>query len=245
MSAQDNQAGGVAAMPQEQLSLSIPTQDTNQQQTPPQEAAIKPQATADEMPAWAKAIMEKVDLLSAKDQEKEAKAKAAQEKAEEESAAKDGTLAEVLEKRKVEAEKERMALRQERIQTALERAGIAAGIKDFEYLKLADKTKIQIDDAGSILGATDVIASLKEKHPTLFNSGIVTGEKAVASPLAGGPASSAPQHSPTLTPNQQKFYDNFGWKATGGKAQVGRTVVTFHDAILDEKFKPSNHGREG
>lgn len=219
------------------IPMANPVQSTTQAQTPVQEPAIKPEANADEMPAWAKALTERLDALTSKSAEQAAQEKAAKEKAEEDQATQDGTLAEVLEKRKSELEKEKQTLRAERIQTALERAGVAAGIKDFEYLKLVDRAKIQTDEAGNITGAADVITQLKEKHPTLFNSvNALESGKATPSPLAGGPASSTQQQSQTLTPEQQKLYDNYGWKVCGGRAKRGNQTVTFHEVMLDPKF---------
>lgn len=62
---------------------------------------------------------------------------------------------------------------------ALERAARAAGLRSMTYLALADMSGVEVGEDGAVTGATEALASLKAKDPTLFgdlHEGKATGK---------------------------------------------------------------------
>ncbi len=57
------------------------------------------------------------------------------------------------------------------IRAELKAVAISHGMVDLDGLKLADLTKIKLDDDGEVVGAEDLMKALKESKPYLFKEG--------------------------------------------------------------------------
>lgn len=112
-----------------------------------------------------------------KAQEHEANANAAKEAA-------DKAIAEATEKVSA-AEK---AANDRIIRAELKAEAIKAGMIDLDGLKLADLSKVTLDDKGDVVGAEDMLKALKEAKPYLF----------------GATNSSNPNGAPPPKPNETK-----------------------------------------
>lgn len=126
-----------------------------------------------------------------------------------------------------EVEQEIAALRAERARNALQAAAQQAGLRDLDYLRIVPQSAVTINEDGEVSGAAEAIADLKERHPLLFGDGAPPA-------LSGGAPASSAQPATERTPEQQKFYDNFGWGAWGGKHRGADKVTHFDDAFLGE-----------
>lgn len=76
-----------------------------------------------------------------------------------------------IEKATKDAQEARSAADQRVIRAELKAEAIKAGMIDMDGLKLADLSKIKLDDNGEVVGAEDLMKSLKESKPYLFKAG--------------------------------------------------------------------------
>jgi hypothetical protein len=57
---------------------------------------------------------------------------------------------------------------EERVSAALKAAALKAGMIDLDGLKLADVSKVTLEDDGTVKGAAELVVALKERWPYLF-----------------------------------------------------------------------------
>lgn len=104
--------------------------------------------------------------LTAKDHEaKLSAAEAARAAAEAEKAEKVAAAEAALTERVSAAEK---AANDRILRAELKAAALKAGMADLDFLKLADLTKVTLDESGEVQGAEGLMASLKESKPHWF-----------------------------------------------------------------------------
>jgi hypothetical protein len=60
------------------------------------------------------------------------------------------------------------------IRAELKALAVAAGMVDMDGLKLADLSKVKLNDAGEVEGATELMTALKEAKPYLFKDSTTT-----------------------------------------------------------------------
>lgn len=60
------------------------------------------------------------------------------------------------------------------IRAELKAAAIKAGMIDLDGLKLADMSSVKLSDDGDVVGAADMLATLKESKPYLFKTATTT-----------------------------------------------------------------------
>lgn len=130
------------------------------------------------------------ELAQSKQELDELKANLAKD--EEAKLAKNQEYQKLLEKRDSELEEAKKTASELRIQTAIERQAVKAGITDTEAaVKLIDRDKIQVDEKGNITGAEEAITALVEARPYL-----VTGTNKVNIGTGTNPDKPAGQSHP-------------------------------------------------
>ena len=206
------------------------TVETQQQEAPPADSGLQDQIAT---------LQGQLAQLVAQKEEQETAQKAAETRAAEEKARSEGTLEDFYKEKLDAAEKERKQLRKERRRHALEIAAKDAGIRDVEYLKMADLSAVKVSDEGAVIGATEAIASMKERFPALFG-------QQQQQRLSGGAPASSPQGQVELTEDQKRFKKQFGWESFGDQykdPQSGKTI-TFTD-MYTGAFKKMGGVRNG
>jgi len=84
-------------------------------------------------------------------------------------------------------------------QAELEALAVAAGIKNMEYLKLADITAVTLDDNGDVVGADKIIEKMKTEMPDLF---LIRDCTSSLVRISGAPAIERPKRAPEMTPEE-------------------------------------------
>lgn len=137
---------------------------------PAADPAPRPRATpADEMfsGTYVKELRAEAKLFRTRAREAEAAKEAAQRERDAEKARADAAQAEADKK-----------VTQRLIRAELKAAAIKAGIVDLDGLAFVDYEKLKLKDDGTIEGADEQLAALKEKKPYLFGTqGTTTGPK--------------------------------------------------------------------
>lgn len=216
--------------------------------TPPQSgtttstAPTTTTAPSSEMPEWARKMNEKLEAILGKEAAtKQAEAEKASEKQKAEAAAKEkeaaiasGTVPELLEQKDAELAKARGELVETKIQSAIERAALYAGMKDPDFLRLIDRSGVKLTESGSVDGVEAAVAALKQKHPEFFSD----SQSTPRAPMAGGAPRNAPQQPLQLTEEQKRFAKTFGWESKGMRYQKNpfSPVVTFEQNILGKEW---------
>lgn len=73
------------------------------------------------------------------------------------------------------------------IRAELKAIAVKAGMHDLDGLKLADLSKIKLDDAGEVVGAEELMAALKKAKPYLFGDASTSSTDKTPKPDGGKP----------------------------------------------------------
>ena len=73
------------------------------------------------------------------------------------------------------------------IRAELKAEAVKLGIVDIDALKLADTSKLTLDDNGEVVGATELIAALKVSKPYLFKEPVESTSQTVKTPKKDDP----------------------------------------------------------
>jgi hypothetical protein len=83
------------------------------------------------------------------------------------------------------------------IRAELKAAAVKAGMTDMDFLKLADLSKVKLGDDGEVIGADELMASLKKSKPHWF------GEPSSSHPgKPPKPGDQAPKKATDMTPEE-------------------------------------------
>lgn len=105
--------------------------------------------------------------------------------------------------------------KQEKIQFLFEKAAAAAGAHDSDAaFKLADLSKVSLDESGALKGVDDVLKSLKESRSYLFGQPAATGS------AGGNPPSGT--HLPELTSERIRKMSSEDFAKLHGSLQSGQ-----------------------
>lgn len=74
------------------------------------------------------------------------------------------------------------------------------GLKDMQYVKIADQSGIKIDQSGNVIGAREMMESLKKNHPDLFGNMTTTNPKFISTET-----SDVPSEKPMLRASKKEF----------------------------------------
>jgi hypothetical protein len=87
------------------------------------------------------------------------------------------------------------------LRAELKAAALKAGMVDLDGLKLADLSKVKLNDAGEVEGADELMAGLKESKPYLFGA---TGSTSSTDKPPKKPDPGKPKRYDDMTPEERK-----------------------------------------
>lgn len=87
------------------------------------------------------------------------------------------------------------------LRAELKAAALKAGMVDLDGLKLADLSKVKLNDAGEVEGADELMAGLKEAKPYLFGA---TGSTSSTDKPPKKPDPGKPKRYDDMTPEERK-----------------------------------------